>query len=134
MTQAASASGYMPTVSDYRRTLRQLTIRDDAFVERVMSSEATNLARSGLDAKAHAMVRLAALVAMGAAEPSYRQVVQAALQAGATVDEVVGTLVAVMPLTGVPRAVAAAPAVGLGLGYDVQEALEGLEFIEGRGW
>jgi len=124
----------MQAVSDYRRILRQLTIRDDAFVEGVMSSEATNLARSGLDAKAHAMVRLAALVAMGAADPSYRQVVQAALEAGATVDEVVGTVVAVMPLTGVPRVVAAAPAVGLGLGYDVQEALEGIEFIEGRGW
>jgi 4-carboxymuconolactone decarboxylase len=124
----------MQSVPDYRRTLRQLTIRDDAFVERVMSSEATNLARSGLDAKTHAMVRLAALVAMGAAEPSYRQVVHAALEAGATVDEVVGTLVAVMPLTGAPRAVAAAPAVGLGLGYDVQDALEGIEFIEGRGF
>ena len=115
-------------------TLRQLTIRDDAFVEGALASDAANVARSGLDHKTHALARLAALIAVGAAEPSYRQVVHAALESGATVDEVVGTLIAVMPVTGVPRAIAAAPEVGLAIGYDVHAALEEREILEGRGW
>jgi 4-carboxymuconolactone decarboxylase len=50
--------------------------------------------------------------------------VQAGLNAGATYDEIVGTLIAVMPIVGVARVVAAAPNLGLALGYDVGEALE----------
>ena len=44
--------------------------------------------------------------------------------AGATADEIVGTLMAVAPITGVARTVAAAPEFGLALGYDVDAALE----------
>jgi hypothetical protein len=70
---------------------------------------------------------MGAMIALGAAEPSYRQIVEAARVAGASTDEVVGTLVAVMTATGVPRVVAAAPAVGLAIGYDVHAALEELD-------
>jgi alkylhydroperoxidase/carboxymuconolactone decarboxylase family protein YurZ len=104
-----------------------LTIRDDAFVQEAMASESENLAQSCLDPKTHALVRMGAMIALGAAEPSYRQIVEAARVAGASTDEVVGTLVAVMTATGVPRVVAAAPAVGLAIGYDVHAALEQLE-------
>jgi alkylhydroperoxidase/carboxymuconolactone decarboxylase family protein YurZ len=104
-----------------------LTIRDDAFVQEAMASESENLAQSCLDPKTHALVRMGAMIALGAAEPSYRQIVDAARGAGASTDEVVGTLVAVMTATGVPRVVAAAPAVGLAIGYDVHAALEQLD-------
>jgi alkylhydroperoxidase/carboxymuconolactone decarboxylase family protein YurZ len=118
----------MPSrVADSRTTLRRLTIRDDAFVQQAMASETVNLAESGLDPKTHALVRMGAMIALGAAEPSYRQIVEAARVAGASTDEVVGTLVAVMTATGVPRVVAAAPAVGLAIGYDVHAALEQLD-------
>ena len=49
--------------------------------------------------------------------------VQAGLDAGATYDEIVGTLIAVMPIVGIARVVAAAPNLALAVGYDV-EALE----------
>jgi 4-carboxymuconolactone decarboxylase len=39
-------------------------------------------------------------------------------------DEIVGTLIAVLPIVGVPRVVSAAPNLGLALGYDVANALE----------
>jgi 4-carboxymuconolactone decarboxylase len=116
--------------ADCRTTLRRLAIRDDAFVHDAMASEATNLARSHLDPKTHAIVQLAALIAVGGAEPSYRQIVEDAERAGASADEIVGTLVAVMSATGVARVVAAAPAVGLAIGYDVHAALEELETQE----
>jgi alkylhydroperoxidase/carboxymuconolactone decarboxylase family protein YurZ len=49
---------------------------------------------------------------------SYLWAVQWALAAGATTDEIVGTLLAVAPVAGVARVVAAAPEVALALGYD----------------
>jgi 4-carboxymuconolactone decarboxylase len=53
--------------------------------------------------------------------------VDAALTAGATADEVTGTLVAVAPITGLARVVAAAPEVAHALGYDLDQAFEGLD-------
>jgi alkylhydroperoxidase/carboxymuconolactone decarboxylase family protein YurZ len=50
--------------------------------------------------------------------------VEAALRAGLTHDEIVGVLVALIPVIGVPRVVSAAPNLGLAVGYDVGEALE----------
>ena len=50
-----------------------------------------------------------------------------ALAAGATNDEIVATLEAVTPVTGAARVVLCAPKLALALGYDVEEALEGLD-------
>jgi len=50
--------------------------------------------------------------------------VEAALNAGASHNEIVGVLIAVLPLVGISRVVSAAPNLGLALGYDVGEALE----------
>jgi 4-carboxymuconolactone decarboxylase len=63
-------------------------------------------------------------VALDAACVSYQWGVQWALAAGATADEIVGTLMALAPVTGMARVVAAAPEVALALGYDVDAALE----------
>jgi 4-carboxymuconolactone decarboxylase len=115
---------HSPHLVDYRMTLRDLTIRSDAFIQSVLSSDQENLACSGLDPKTHALVRLGAMIAVGAEGTSYRYVIDAARDAGASADEIVGTLIAVIAATGVPRVVAAAPFVGLALGYDVGSALE----------
>ena len=83
---------------------------------------------SGIDARSHALLRIAALIAVDAAPPSFMSAVQAGLDAGATYEEIVGTLIAVMPIVGVARVVSAAPNLGLALGYDVSEAFE---FVDG---
>ena len=70
---------------------------------------------------------MGALIAVDAAPPSYMSAAQAALEAGVTYEELVGTLIVVMPVVGVARVVSAAPNLGLALGYDVGEALETLE-------
>jgi 4-carboxymuconolactone decarboxylase len=75
------------------------------------------------------LVRLGALVASDAAPASYRCGVEVALAAGASVDEVVGTLIAVAPAVGLARMVAATPDVALAAGYDLDSALEGLSPI-----
>jgi alkylhydroperoxidase/carboxymuconolactone decarboxylase family protein YurZ len=107
--------------------LLRLAIRDDAYVDTVLSSGAANLAASHQDPKTHGLVRLASLVAVDAATPSYLAAVEAARDGGATDDEIVGTLVALAPIVGIARVVSAAPKLGLALGFDVTSALEEIE-------
>ncbi len=116
-------------VDDYRRTLRKLTVRDDHFISTLLQSDQQSAALSGLDPRAHALARLGSLIALGAAEPDYMSAVDSAVAAGATHVEIVGVLIAVLPLVGVARVVSAAPHLGLAVGYDVAAALEGLEDV-----
>jgi 4-carboxymuconolactone decarboxylase len=111
-------------VDEYKLTLRRLALRDDRYIDAVLSEERANATLAGIDARSHALVRIAALIAIDAAPPSYMSAVEAGLEAGVCYDEIVGTLIAVMPVVGVARVVSAAPNLGLALGYDVAEALE----------
>jgi len=111
-------------MEDFDLTLRRLTLRDDALAERVLGSEDENVTASRLDPKTHALVRLGALVVLDAAPQSYARSAEAALLAGASREEIVGTLIATMPVVGSARIVSAAPKLGLALGYDVDAALE----------
>lgn len=104
--------------------LRSLTVNDQAFLHSVLGLELEDLETSCLDAKTQALVRVASLVSLDAAPVSYQWCVEAALAAGATPDEIVGTLLAVAPLAGIARVVSAAPEIALAVGYDVQAALE----------
>jgi 4-carboxymuconolactone decarboxylase len=117
-------------MDDYTDRLRKLALGDEALVAAVLASEPTSDA-SGLDEKTHALVRLGAIAAVDAEHGSYQLAVGRALAAGASPDEISGTLLAVVCLTGLPRAAAAAPKLALALGYDVEAALEGLD--DGRG-
>jgi alkylhydroperoxidase/carboxymuconolactone decarboxylase family protein YurZ len=77
-----------------------------------------------LDARTAALVRVAALIALGAPPASYRRDVDAALREVATVDELVDTLRAVAPTVGLARVVEAASHLATAIGYDVDAALE----------
>ena len=114
-------------VDDLQEMLLRLAIRDDAYIESVLRSDAANVAASHQDAKTHALVRLAALVCVDAPTPSYLASVDVARAGGASDEEMAGTLVALIPVVGVPRVVAAAPKLGLALGYDLTAALEELD-------
>jgi alkylhydroperoxidase/carboxymuconolactone decarboxylase family protein YurZ len=71
-----------------------------------------------------ALLRLAALVALGAREESFRETGSQARAAGATDDDIVGVLMAVAPTVGLARVVAATPGLALAVGYDIDAALE----------
>jgi 4-carboxymuconolactone decarboxylase len=116
-------------VDEYKRTLRKLALRDDRYIDGLLSGGCATTA-SAIDPKAHALVRIASLIAIDAAPPSFMSAVDAGFEAGATFDEIVGTLIAVLPIVGVARVVSAAPNLGLALGYDVGEALERSEAPE----
>ncbi len=108
----------------YQDVLRKLAIRDDRFVELILMHHELRDSNPSLDPKTRALINLGALVALDAPTASYQWGVDAALAAGATPDEIVDTLVAIMPTAGVPRVTAAAPRLALALGYDTEVALE----------
>jgi 4-carboxymuconolactone decarboxylase len=107
---------------DYTDRLRRLTISDAEFAEECVAGAAVEPGE--LDPKTLALVRLAALVAVDGAVPSYGAEADAAVNAGATAAEIVEVLVGVVPIVGFPCVVAAAPKLSVALGYDIDEALE----------
>jgi alkylhydroperoxidase/carboxymuconolactone decarboxylase family protein YurZ len=111
-------------VDEYKLTLRRLALRDDRFIEALLSEDRSNATLAGIDPQSHALIRIAALIAVDAAPPSYMSAIEAGRRAGVSDDEIVGTLIAVLPVIGVARVVSAAPNLGLALGYDVSDAFE----------
>ena len=110
--------------ADHEERLRRLALHDYHLIRSMLTIHPRHVEASGLDPKSSALVRLGALVTLDAASVSYQWGVQWALAAGATADEIVGTLMAVAPITGVARVVAAAPELALALGYDLDAAFE----------
>ena len=111
-------------MAEYKETLRRLTLNDETFVAAVLGMGRDTVEVSQLDQKTHALARLSASLAVDAASSSYQLSVEQALAAGATVDEIVGCLIAVAPVIGLARVVSAAPELAMALGYDVDAALE----------
>lgn len=107
--------------SNYRDRLRRLAVTMPGLE---LGSIPMTPGRRGLDQKAIALTRLAALIAVGGAGPSFSEHADAAVSAGASADEIVDVLVAVGDVVGAPRVVAAAPKLALALGYDLDDALE----------
>lgn len=105
-------------------TLRRLTVGDDELLGAVLAGGPAGAAISHLDGKTHALVRIGALVALDAAPQSYARYADEARAAGASPDEIVGTLIASIPIVGNARALSAAPRLALALGYDIEAALE----------
>jgi DNA-binding CsgD family transcriptional regulator/alkylhydroperoxidase/carboxymuconolactone decarboxylase family protein YurZ len=112
--------------ADHKERLRRLALHDDGVIRSMLTIDLGDVEGSGLDLKSSALVRLGALVASDAPRICYQREVEWALAAGATADEVVGTLMAVAPITGVARVLAAAPDLALALGYDLYAAFEAL--------
>jgi alkylhydroperoxidase/carboxymuconolactone decarboxylase family protein YurZ len=106
------------TVVDYTERLRSLAVNNARFVEKVDQDRAEH---PGLDPKSLALVRIGGLVAVGGAVPSYGELADAAVSAGASTNEIVDVLVGLIPIVGLPCVVAAAPKIALALGYDVEE-------------
>jgi 4-carboxymuconolactone decarboxylase len=111
-------------MATYKETLRSLALNDEHFVESVLGMGHDTVEVTRLDPKTHALVRLGAALAIDAAPSSYQATVDVALAAGAEIDEIVGTLIAVAPTVGLARAVSAAPELALALGYDLEAAFE----------
>jgi 4-carboxymuconolactone decarboxylase len=111
--------------------LRRLALHDEDVIESVLAmrlhGDLGDDQACRLSSKTQALVRLAAMLALGAAPVSYQWTVGAALDAGATAEEIIGTMIAVAPISGIARVVQAAPDVALPIGYDLDAAFEELD-------
>lgn len=94
---------------------------DTSVLEGLLLARLDNLEASGLDPRTYALVNVAALIALDAAPASYIWQIGLALEAGVTPEEILGLLVALNPVVGNARTVAAAAEVALGLGIDLDQ-------------
>ena len=110
---------------DAEELLRRLALNDENVVRSAVAADPLPLAGGPeLDAKTSALVRLAALLSIGAATSSCRAAVELARASDATDAEIVGVLVAVAPAVGGARVVGAAPRLALAIDYDVEDVAE----------
>ena len=97
---------------------------DEGFVEGEAQIGLGPVAASDLDLKTAALLQVGVAVALGAPAVCLEWSTGRALAAGATEDEIADVLLAIAPVTGLSRVVAAAPELATALGYDVTAALE----------
>jgi alkylhydroperoxidase/carboxymuconolactone decarboxylase family protein YurZ len=99
--------------------LRRLALNDVGTLETTLGTILEHPETSALDAKTHALTRVAALVAAESAVTSYLWAVQSAMAAGASEDDIIDVLTAIAPIIGLARLSAAAPQLALALGHDI---------------
>lgn len=97
---------------------------DTPVLDTLAEMTAASIEHSDLEAREHMLVRIAALVAVGAPPVSYLLNAGTAADVGVTLDDVEGVLVAVAPIVGTTRVVTAGGniAKALGLAIAVAEA------------
>lgn len=101
-----------------------MTTSEAPVAETLAAMTAASLEASNLSARELMIARIAALAAVEAPAASYALNVGAAAEVGVTLADAQGTLVAVAPLIGTPRVVAACMGLAEGLGFVIEAAVE----------
>jgi alkylhydroperoxidase/carboxymuconolactone decarboxylase family protein YurZ len=113
----------MRSMTSLEQQLQRLAMNDDASVASLLGDSLDSVGAGALDAKTRALVRLGALVTVGAPSVTYQWATQLALAAGASDEEIMGTFCAVSPVPSLARIVSAAPELAAALGYAPDEAI-----------
>ena len=117
------ASNAPQTTDEQRDRLQHISDNDEAAIDELITIRVTEAVdASDLDAKTFAMVNLAALIATAGDDSSYLLHVGAAIDAGASVDEITAVLTAVGPNVGVFKMVSAADPLATALGITLADA------------
>jgi 4-carboxymuconolactone decarboxylase len=111
--------------------LRRLAIGDRTLMAAIAGPDSGYPTAARLDERTESLIRVAVLVALDAPQSSYQDAVEAAVRAGASLEDLLATLLATINAVGVPRVVSAAPRLALAAGYDVDAALERLADEDG---
>lgn len=111
---------------------RRLTIGEPGFLA-ALADDASRVGDAHrLDCRTESLLRVATLIAIDAPPTSYRSAVDAARQAGASLEDLLAVLVAVAEQVGSARVASAAPRIALAAGYDVEAALEEQDWRDQR--
>jgi len=111
-------------MAKFQETLRRLAMIDEGFVEDEAGIGLDPARASALDPKTTALLQVAASVALGSPAVCLEWSTGRALAAGASEEEIAAVLLAIAPVAGLGRVVAAAPDMATALGYDIAAALE----------
>lgn len=114
------AEGPQQTVS-FGEQLRRLSMIDEGYFKDNLGLDPRPLGLSELDPKTAALLQMAVSVAIGSSAVCVGWSTSRAMAEGATGDEVVDVLLAILPVVGLGRIVTAAPDVAAALGYDVTD-------------
>src|SRR5881392_2593040 len=109
------------TMDKTEELLRRLALNDERVIASVLGSDPSAARVPPLERKTRALVRLGALLAVGAGTTSLRWMTEVAYDAGATEEDIVGVLLAVSPEVGCAGVVREAPRLALAIGYDVED-------------
>jgi alkylhydroperoxidase/carboxymuconolactone decarboxylase family protein YurZ len=105
---------------EQRDRLRDISNNDENAIAELVSIRLTEAVdTSDLDAKTLALVNIAAVIATCGDDSSYLLHVTAALDAGASVDEITGVLTGIGPNVGVFKMVSAADPLATALGVNL---------------
>lgn len=109
-------------VSEARTVLRQLASQDERSVRAAMAPtpEVEAYAGTFLDRGTRVLVRLAALIAVGACVESLRWAVELASASGTDDEAMTAVLIATAPATGAAQLVASAPRLAEALGFELR--------------
>lgn len=94
-------------------------ISDTPVLDTLAAITADSVERSGLDDNSLLTARIAALVAVDAPAASYLAHIGPAADAGVTLEQLQGILIAVAPIVGTPRTVSAAMRITKALGIAI---------------
>jgi alkylhydroperoxidase/carboxymuconolactone decarboxylase family protein YurZ len=108
------------TTDQQRQRLHDIAENDESAINELVAIRvAEAVDASDLDSKTFALANLGALIATGGDDASYLLWVTAAVDAGASVDEVTSVLTAVGPNVGVFKMVSAADPLATALGINL---------------
>ncbi len=102
-----------------------LALNDERSIAALLAQSDSGPSGGCSDPQMRALVRLAAVIASSGAPASYQSAVDAALAAGAPVEDLIGVLIAVAATIGSARVVAAAPRLARAVGFDIDAAIDG---------
>lgn len=115
-------------MSEARELLRRLAAHDESSLRTAMAptpefEHGYELSNPALDRRTRVLVRLAALIAVGACTESLRWAVELASTTGADDDALAAVLIATGSAAGAARLVETAPRLALALGFDPADPL-----------
>lgn len=117
-------AGTNPRMAPAESPLTGIAKGDAPVLENLLAMNLDSLERSSLSPETYFLVRLAALVAMDAAPVSYLVNLGLATDAGVTLEQAQGMMVAIAPVVGSARITAAAGNVLRALGFAAAAAEE----------
>lgn len=94
------------------------------LLETIMEMTESSVRHADLDDRELMLVRFAALAAVDAPPASYLLNMAAAADIGLTLEDAQGVLIAVSPIIGTPKAVAATGAIAQALGFAIDLSAE----------